>query len=577
MDEFWLKLWNKQGQMLCLHCGSPIYCDNEGSISSGYYFHINKTDGMNGLYCSKPFGKGHTAFPDERRRAESALKGENDETGNNEESDSDLGVNASWKASDYESVGKEGVQRMVVVGKNNIMLLSDSYKAGHWSQYPPGTTNVYSYFESRGGEYDNTVFFGLQYILNRYLKNQFDYADINEAAEVYEQHLGSASLFNKAGWEKMWSKHYGSLPVRIKAVPEGTVVPTGNVLMTVENTDPEFPWVTNFLETLLSQVWYPTTVATVSYNVRKMILGYLEATGDPSLIDFKLHDFGFRGVSSLESAMIGGAAHLTSFLGTDTVPALTFLRDYYGTKTAAGFSVPASEHSTMTSWGKGNEVDAYRNMIQQYGGMPFYSVVSDSYDIFNAVENIWGGVLKDEVLAAPGTLVVRPDSGNPAETSIRVLELLAEKFGATKNEKDYLVLNPKVRMIWGDGLEPRTIQSILDRMKFRSWSADNIVFGMGGGLLQKVNRDTENFAFKCSSVVVDGEERDVYKQPVGQAMKVSKKGRLSLIRDMDGTIKTVSEKQAYLNDSKELLELVYENGMITRTQCLEDIRERVRR
>lgn len=465
---------------------------------------------------------------------------------------------------------------MVVVGKNNIMLLSDSYKAGHWSQYPPGTTNVYSYFESRGGEYDNTVFFGLQYILNRYLKNQFDYADINEAAEVYEQHLGSASLFNKAGWEKMWSKHYGSLPVRIKAVPEGTVVPTGNVLMTVENTDPEFPWVTNFLETLLSQVWYPTTVATVSYNVRKMILGYLEATGDPSLIDFKLHDFGFRGVSSVESAMIGGAAHLTSFLGTDTVPALIFLRDYYGAKTAAGFSVPASEHSTMTSWGKGNEVDAYRNMIQQYGGMPFYSVVSDSYDIFNAVENIWGGVLKDEVLAAPGTLVVRPDSGNPAETSIRVLELLAEKFGATKNEKDYLVLNPKVRMIWGDGLEPRTIQSILDRMKFRNWSADNIVFGMGGGLLQKVNRDTENFAFKCSSVVVDGEQREVYKQPVGQAMKVSKKGRLQLVYDQNDEMATIPESESIGSDF-ELLELVYENGMITRTQCLEDIRERVRR
>lgn len=456
-------------------------------------------------------------------------------------------------------------------GNENLLLLTDSYKVSQYNQYPVGLTNCYSYFESRGGMYDSTVFFGLQYILDRYL-GQISLMDISEAASIYEAHFGTDKLFNKAGWEKMYWKHGGLLPIRIKAVPEGTVVPTHNVLMTVENTDPEFPWLTNYLETLLSQVWYPTTVATISWNVRQTILKFLEWTGTPEAIDFKLHDFGFRGASSVESAGIGGAAHLTSFLGTDTVRGIVTLRRHYGAQ-MPGFSVPASEHSTMTSWGgRDGEVDAMRNMVEVYGDYPIYSVVSDSYDIFNACENIWGGALKDEVLSAKGTLVVRPDSGDPAETTIKVLELLGKQFGAEKNEKDYLVLNPKVRMIWGDGLEPRTIESILMRMKLRNWSADNITFGMGGGLLQKVNRDTQNFAFKCSSVVVNGEERDVMKSPVGQAMKISKRGRLALIKDVRGGLTTVPEK---ITDSEEsFLETVFEDGIIKKRYTLDEIRQR---
>lgn len=456
-----------------------------------------------------------------------------------------------------------------MANKENIILLTDSYKVGHWPQYQPGTTNVYSYFESRGGLFPATVFFGLQYLLKKYLCPPVTLADLDEAKAVYAAHFESDKLLNYDGWEKLIWRYRGALPVRIKAVPEGTLVPTSNVLMTVENTDPDFPWLTNYLETLLSQVWYPTTVATISYFVRQKILQYLEETGDPAGADFKLHDFGFRGVSSVESAGIGGAAHLTSFLGTDTVHALTTLRRYYGAD-MAGFSVPAAEHSTITSWGKTGELDAYRNMIEKYGDFPIYSVVSDSFDIYAVCRDMFGGALKDEVLSANGTLVVRPDSGDPPKVVVDLLDILGEKFGCEWNAKGYKVLNPKVRMIWGDGLDPKMIESILFRMKLKNWSADNITFGMGGGLLQKVNRDTQKFAFKCSSVVVDGQQRNVFKQPVTDPGKNSKRGRLSLVHgDISGWQTVIGGDQ--LDDK---MVVVYENGRLERDWTLDEVRQR---
>ncbi|HEY6162703.1 MAG TPA: nicotinamide phosphoribosyltransferase domain-containing protein, partial [Bacteroidia bacterium] len=202
---------------------------------------------------------------------------------------------------------------------NNIMLLTDSYKLSHYKQYPQGTSQIYSYFESRGGKFNEVVFFGLQYLLKSYLKGAVVTPEkVEEAEALYAKHFGSPSLFYKKGWEYILKKHGGKLPVRIKAVAEGTPVSVSNVMMTVENTDPKCFWLTNFLETLLVQVWYPCSVATQSREIKKVLLKYLEQTGDTSLVDFKLHDFGFRGVSSVESASIGGAAHLMNFMGTDT-------------------------------------------------------------------------------------------------------------------------------------------------------------------------------------------------------------------------------------------------------------------
>lgn len=449
----------------------------------------------------------------------------------------------------------------------NLILLSDSYKVSHWRQYPPGTTNVYSYLESRGSDdFAETTFFGLQYILKRFFLDPVSEADVDEAAELYAAHFGSETMFNREGWSKI--VELGYLPVRIKAVPEGTRVATSNVLMTIENTLPEFFWLTNFLETLLMQVWYPTTVATLSGAARDAILAALIKTGDPGLIDFKLHDFGFRGVSSVESAGIGGAAHLVNFIGTDTVPALSTLRKYYGAE-MPGFSVPASEHSTMTAWTREREVDAYRNMIEQYGSMPFYSVVSDSYDVFGAARDLWGTQLKDAVLAAEGTLVVRPDSGYPPHVVTYLLEILGNKFGFEHNSKGYKVLDPKVRVIQGDGLSLKMINVILGTMEHEGWSADNVVFGMGGGLLQQVNRDTMRFAFKCSSVEVDGEQRDVFKAPATDSAKDSKRGRLGLYHNQDDGWTTDEEGFAH-----DLLELVYENGSLLREETLDEIRAR---
>ncbi|GAI78100.1 unnamed protein product, partial [marine sediment metagenome] len=207
---------------------------------------------------------------------------------------------------------------------DNIILLTDSYKVSHYKQYPKNTTNVYSYFESRGGEYNEVVFFGLQYIVKKYLTTPVTQQHVDEAATFLKDHFGTEELFNRKGWEYIVNNLDGKLPVRIKAVPEGTVVPTGNVLMTFESTDENCSWLTNYLETIGVQAWYGCTVATTSRDMKKTILEGLHKSGTPEQIDYKLHDFGFRGVSSVESAGIGGAAHLVNFKGTDTLAGLVF-------------------------------------------------------------------------------------------------------------------------------------------------------------------------------------------------------------------------------------------------------------
>ncbi len=460
---------------------------------------------------------------------------------------------------------------------DNIVLLTDSYKVSHWKQYPPKIETVYSYFESRGGKWQDVVFFGLQYYLKRYLSGPVVSQDrIDEADELFASHFGSRELFNRDGWESLLKKHGGRLPIRIKAVPEGTAVPSFNVLMTVENTDPEFFWLTNYLETLLVQTWYGSTVATQSREMRHLISKYLQRTGTEELVDFKLHDFGFRGVSSVESAGIGGAAHLVSFKGTDTIAGLTFAKKYYG-EPIAGFSIPAAEHSTITSWGEEHELDAMRNMLQQFP-TGIVACVSDSFNIFEACGDIWGGKLKADVLTRDGTLVIRPDSGDPVQVLVKghpnVLDILADKFGFTINAKGFKVLNDKVRVIQGDGIDFEMLDAILYAMKQKGYSADNIAFGSGGALLQKLNRDTLKFAFKNSSVVVDGVQRDVFKNPITDKGKQSKRGRLRLIRDQYGFFHTVHENDA--PESADCLVEVFRDGEILREWTFEQVRQNAR-
>lgn len=454
----------------------------------------------------------------------------------------------------------------------NIVLLSDSYKVSHYRQYPPDTKTVYSYFESRyGSKYSETVFFGLQYFLKRYLNGRVVTQEkIDEADELYKQHFGNSKLFNRAGWEYILKVHAGKLPVSIKAVPEGTVVPESNVLMTVENTDPKCYWLTNYLETLLVQVWYPCTVATQSREMKKVIMKYLRKTGDPSLIDFKLHDFGFRGSTSVESAALGGAAHLVNFKGTDTVPPLILAKKVYN-EDMAGFSIPAAEHSTITAWGRDNEVRAFDNMLEVFKEFPLVAVVSDSYDIHHATKELWGKTLRAKVLERQGTLVVRPDSGYPPKEVPSVIHDLEGAFGYSVNEKGYKVLDPHVRVIQGDGIDYEMLEPILSAMEQQGQSADNIAFGSGGGLLQKLNRDTLRFAFKASAINIGGEWFDVYKEPKTDPTKGSKRGRLKLVRVSDGVFKTVPQMSNRMPD--ELLE-VFRNGSLLRSYTLNEIRKR---
>ena len=418
----------------------------------------------------------------------------------------------------------------------NIILNTDSYKVSMFKQYPAGTTGVYSYIESRGGRYDATVMFGLQAFIKEYLLEPITQADIDIADEILTAH---GLPFNREGWNYILSAHGGYLPVVIKAVPEGTVVPVKNVLATIENTDPKAFWLTTWLETaLLRAVWYPTTVATQSHKIREVILDALEKTGDPSLIDFKLHDFGARGVSSMESAGIGGAAHLVNFMGSDTVTGVLYAREYYNAG-IAGFSIPAAEHSTITSWGRDGEVDAYRNMLTQFAKPgSIVAVVSDSYDVYNATSNLWGEELRQQVIDSGATVVIRPDSGDPDVVCRKLVQILDQKFGSTVNSKGFKVLN-NVRLIQGDGVNEHTIRMILGSFQVYGYSADNIAFGMGGALLQQVDRDTQRFAMKCSAMsrVTDfGDEVwiDVQKDPITDPGKKSKAGRVTLWTNSGG-------------------------------------------
>ncbi|XP_059151094.1 nicotinamide phosphoribosyltransferase-like [Physella acuta] len=456
-------------------------------------------------------------------------------------------------------------------GTDNILLVTDSYKVTHHLQYPPNTSTVYSYFESRGGKFPTTVFFGLQYILKRWLTGPVVTKEkIKEAKQIYAAHFGQ-DVFNEEGWNYILEHHMGYIPLRIKAVPEGLVVPTRNVLFTVENTDPKCFWLTNYFETLLVQAWYPMTVATNSRYQKEIIAGYMQETSDNLAgLPFKLHDFGFRGCSSVESAGIGGAAHLVNFQGTDTIAALCTAQKYYHCKNA-GVSIPAAEHSTITTWGEHGEKDGFKNMLEKFP-TGLVACVSDSYDIWNACEKIWGEELKEAIVSRgdKGTLVVRPDSGHPPEIVVKVLNIFGEKFGYTENSKGYKVLPPYIRIIQGDGISYESLGEILENMKSNKWSADNVAFGSGGALLQRLDRDTQKCAFKCSYAVINGEEVNVFKDPITDRGKKSKRGRLTLEKQ-DDTFVTVEQGKG--DTEKDVMQVVFENGKLLKDFTFEEVRK----
>jgi len=478
----------------------------------------------------------------------------------------------------------------------NLAMLGDAYKYSHHKFYLPNTTTIGSYMESRGGRYDSTVFFGLQYFLKKYLEGVAITAEeVDEAYEYLGTELGTFGrddVFDRTKFDYIVEKHGGRLPVKIKAVPEGTSVETSNVLLYIENTDPNCAWLTNFLETLILQIWYPITVATLAREVKKNAQqAFLDTTDHDQatidyLLEFVLNDFGFRGVSSVQSAAIGGAADMISFRGSDNTIASHLIKGFYNTDTVYNLSIPATEHSIMCMEGKEGEAKMMRRVLEQYPtGM--VACVSDTYGIVNAVKNIWGNELKDLILSRPAepgnALVIRPDSGHVINTLIVIFEHLFDIFGYTVNSKGCKVLPPQIRVIQGDGVNPDSIAEIYDMFREKGISAENIVFGMGGKLLQaEIDRDTQKFATKACYAVIDGEERNVVKEPTEidehfeqvESFKKSKQGKLKLVKMDDGTHITVTNSDPDFDAYIDELVPVFENGEILREYTFEEIRER---
>lgn len=443
----------------------------------------------------------------------------------------------------------------------NLILATDSYKQSHFLQYPPEARIISAYIEARKNAFsDDLLFFGLQAFLIEALGKPITKTEIDEAEAIS---LAHGEPFNRAGWDTILAEHGGLLPLEIKALPEGMIVPTGVPLVQIENTDPRMPWLTTFIETaLLRAVWYPTTVATLSRKAKRIIQAGLEKSSDDPAgqLPFKLHDFGARGVSSGESAGLGGMAHLVNFMGTDTMEALLAARRYYGAE-MAGFSIPAAEHSTMTSWGRARERQAYEMMLDRFDGEGrLVAVVSDSYDLDNAVNEIWGGALREKVLSRKGTLVIRPDSGDPVETPVRTVKALWERFGGYINGKGYRVLDPHIRVIQGDGMNLATIEALVARLISEGFAIDNIAFGMGGGLLQQLNRDTLRFAMKANAMQdAEGKWHDIAKSPATDPTKSSKAGRQAVMLEAGRLLAKRLEAVAPADD---LLVPVWRNGTL---------------
>lgn len=490
----------------------------------------------------------------------------------------------------------------------STILKTDSYKASHFYQYPQGVRGLFAYLEARqGAKYPHSMFFGLQYILQRYFnfedENRISEHDVDEAEAFWTAH---GEPFNRDGWMSVVEKHDGRLPLRIRAPKEGTLVPAGMPMVTVESTDPELFWLVTQVETALMRIWYPITVATRSWYCKQVILRHLQNSAeDPaSEIAFKLHDFGGRGVSSDESAGVGAMAHLINFMGTDTVEGISTANLHYPSSEYSdeirdnpfqmlGYSIPAMEHSTVISWGAGGEVEAFRNMLRQSKarGHKLIACVSDSYDLYRCVENIWCGSLLQEVKDSGMRVVVRPDSGDPAAVNTEILRIFARKLGGEMrvNSKGYVVLPDYYRVIQGDGNDDESSMSkVYSAIEGAGFSSSNLGFGMGGGLLQKLDRDTQRMAYKVSAVRMSAPDDDgrvwrhTSKRPATDKSKASKGGRFTLLR-WDAT----HEDDAYtglghIDDEVEappyfkndVMETAYEDGRILLCESFADVRKR---
>lgn len=476
-----------------------------------------------------------------------------------------------------------------MITKQNPLLATDVYKMGHMEQYCPGTTKVYSYLTARTDKnFDKTVFFGLQYYIKEYLQTPLTREMGGEFLKYRALILGS----NTPEVEKkiLALCNLGYFPLEIKAVEEGTVMPVKNVLMTITNTHPDFYWVVGFVESLILKLWYSITVASCCFKYRSVVEKSFEETVSEDMMflkQFTVHDFGYRGDASEEGAAISGAAHLLSFAGSDTVPALPFVERYYGADLTGLVmaSVPASEHSVMCSFGRDNELAAFENMLDTYQS-GIVSIVSDTFDVYRVLTE-FAFKLRNKILSREGKVVFRPDSGNPEHIICGdptapegsnewkgAIRLLDEMFGHAVNEKGYKVLNPKVGLIYGDGMYIERYERTLDRLKDMGYAACNLVIGVGG-ILRNHSRDTMGFAIKATYVEVNGENREIEKDPITDKGKKSHKGLLCLTYDDEMNFVTADQCTAEKEKTGKL-QTVFKDGKLTKEYTLTEIRGRVK-
>lgn len=504
------------------------------------------------------------------------------------------------------------------------VLLADFYKISHRPQYPKGTRFVYSTWiprTSRIPGVEGVVAFGFQAFLARYLTDAFNsgFFDRSEKSVVSEYKRFIANTLGDPDPETdhIQALHrLGYLPLKIRAVPEGTVVPIGVPMVTIENTRPEFFWLTNFVETLFStECWLPSTSATIARIYRKTLDFWAAKTSDnPTFVTFQGHDFSMRGMASVEAGAASGAGHLLSFKGTDTIPAILYAERYYAANTDSnlvGTSIPATEHSVMCSYGREDEVEAYRRLITEVHPTGMVSIVSDTWTLWKVIQTTLGGDLKDTILQRDGKVVVRPDSGTPVDilcgipwsilqlrtdsvygsTAIwqsiplsnysepetkGVVELLWDIFGGTVNSKGYKELDPHIGVIYGDSITPERAELICSRLADKGFASTNVVYGIGSYTYQHQTRDTFGFALKSTWVTINGKEHFIYKDPATTQShtKRSLVGRVNVATE-DGVL-VAHDHQTLATDVTDMLTPIFDGGVIVKTYNFEQVRNNLK-
>ncbi len=492
---------------------------------------------------------------------------------------------------------------------HNPLFAIDFYKVDHRRQYPEGTTEVYSNFTPRFVKSNHTpkcnfdnqvVVFGIQSFIKDYLIEQWKYLFFDRNKDTVVEEYKNL-IQNALGIEDFDCSHIealhdlGYLPIRIKAIDEGFRVPIGVPVLTIRNTHPDFYWLTNYLETIISaSLWKPITSATTAFEFKQLLTRYARLTGsDESFIPFQAHDFSFRGMSGLQDASMSGAAHLTSFIGTDCVSAIDLLNQHYNaseTVNQVGGSVPATEHSVMCCNGSEGEYDTIKRLITKVYPSGIVSIVADSFNLWQVL-TVYLPSLYKEIDERQGKVVIRPDSGNPvaiicgdlfappASPSYKgVLRLLWDEFGGRINAKGYKELNPKVGLIYGDSITLDRASLILELMEESGFASSNIVFGVGSYTYQYVTRDTFGFAMKATSVVINGERRAIFKDPLtgsSDTCKKSAKGLLNVDMDVETGRYFLTENASLSAESDGYLKLVFEDGLLFNETNLGEIRTKL--